>query len=115
MKFSEAPAFLIERKPIPNRQPRAPLKTIRKKSKSGALRVNGDTGTKEMKLRQKVVFENREYSSTGHPTSVGVRVECQIPLDRYKSRGELDPDNAWRNLMLWEGAERLRRDFEASG
>jgi hypothetical protein len=68
-----------------------------------------------MKQRQKVLIENRGYSSTGHVTSVGARVESQLPLDRHKNRNELDPANTWRNLMLWEAAERLRRDFEASG
>ena len=115
MKISEAPAFLTERRALPARAVRAPLKTVRKKAKTGALRVEGDTGTAEMKQRQKVVMEVRERSSVGQPVSVGARVESQLPLDRYKNRSELDPDNAWRNLMLWEAAERLRRDFEASG
>src|SRR5258706_334507 len=116
MKISEAPAFLTERRTIPARsKPRAPLKTVKKRCKAGALRVEGDTGTPEMKRQQKIVLEVRDRSSTGHATSVGARVESQLPLDRYKNRGELDPHNAWRNLMLWEAAERLRRDFEASG
>ncbi len=57
----------------------------------------------------------RQAWNLGNAGSVGARVESQLPLDRYKNRSELDPDNAWRNLMLWEAAERLRRDFEASG
>lgn len=116
MKLSEAPAFLTERRPIPSRaKPRAALKTARKRGKTAAVRFEGDTGTPEMKQRQKVLIENRGYSSTGHVTSVGARVESQLPLDRYKNRGELDPSNGWRNIMLWEAAERLRRDFDASG
>jgi hypothetical protein len=112
MKLSEAPAFLIERKKIPARTAKLTGKTTRKK---GALRVDGDTGTAQMKLRQKVILEVRDRSSTGHATSVGARVESQLPLDRHKNRSELDPANAWRNLMLWQAAERLRGDFEASG
>jgi hypothetical protein len=38
-----------------------------------------------------------------------------VPLDRYKNRKELDPENDWCNLMLWEAGERLRRGFESSG
>ena len=116
MKLSEAPAFIRENRAIPPRSPaRAALKTARKRSKAAAARYDGDTGTPEMKQRQKVLIENRGYSSTGHVTSVGARVESQLPLDRHKNRNELDPMNAWRNLMLWQAAERLRTDFEASG
>jgi hypothetical protein len=46
---------------------------------------------------------------------LGVRVEAQFPIDRYKTRKELEPQNEWRNLMLCQAAERLREDFEASG
>jgi hypothetical protein len=116
MKLTEAPAFIRENRAIPPRSPaRAALKTARKRGKVAAARYDGDTGTPEMKQRQKVLIENRGYSSTGHVTSVGARVESQLPLDRHKNRNELDPGNTWRNLMLWEAAERLRRDFEASG
>jgi hypothetical protein len=116
MKLSEAPAFIREKRTIPARQPaRAALKTARKRGKTQAVRFEGDTGTPEMKKAQKVLLEVRERSSTGHATSIGARVESQLPLDRHKNRNELDPTNAWRNLMLWEAAERLRRDFEASG
>lgn len=111
MKLSEAPAFLVERKKIPARVNRPSPKP----KKPSALRVEGDTGTREMKQRQKITLEVRSRSSTGHATSVGARVESQLPLDRYKNRKELDPENGWRNVMLWEAAERLRRDFEASG
>jgi hypothetical protein len=116
MKLSEAPAFIRENRAIPPRGPsRAALKTARKRGKAQAARYDGDTGTPEMKKRQKVLIENRGYSSTGHVTSVGARVESQLPLDRHKNRNELDPMNVWRNLMLWQSAERLRSDFEASG
>lgn len=115
MKVSEAPAFLVERRTLKPGKTRAPLKTMRKRAKQGALRVDGDTGTPEMKLRQKVVLEARDRTSTGHITSVGARVEAQFPHDRYKIRRELDPDNEWRNLMLWQAGERLRQYFEASG
>jgi hypothetical protein len=116
MKPEEVPAFIREHRTIVRSKPaRAALKTARKRSKSVALRFDGDTGTPEIKLRQKVLIENRGYSSTGHVTSVGARVESQLPLDRHKNRKELDPKNAWRNLMLWEAAERMRRDFDASG
>jgi hypothetical protein len=115
MKISEAPAFLVERRTLKPAKTRAPLKTLRKRARQGAIRVDGDTGTAEMKKQQKIVMEVRDRSSTGHPTSVGARVEAQFPHDRYKLRKQLDPDNDWRNLMLWEGAERLRKDFEASG
>lgn len=64
MKLSEAPAFLTERRPIPTRaKPRAALKTARKRGKTAAVRFEGDTGTPEMKQRQKVLIENRGYSS----------------------------------------------------
>jgi hypothetical protein len=116
MKLSEAPAFIRETRKIPPRNPaRAALKTARKRGKTAAPRYDGDTGTAEMKQRQKVLIENRGYSSTGHVTSVGARVESQLPLDRHKNRNEHDPTNTWRNLMLWQSAERLRTDFEASG
>lgn len=116
MKLDEAPAFIREKRTIPPRGPaRAALKTARKRGKAQAVRFEGDTGTPEMKQRQKVLLEVRDRTSTGHVTSVGARVESQLPLDRHKNRNELDPANAWRNLMLWEAAERLRRDFEASG
>jgi hypothetical protein len=115
MKASDVPAFLLEKRPLPPRKPTAPPKIARKRMPKHALRVEGDTGTAEMKRQQVVIMEVRDRSSTGHPTSMGVRVESQLPLDRHKNRGELDPDNAWRNLMLWEAAERLRQDFEASG
>jgi Domain of unknown function (DUF6456) len=115
MKISEAPAFLVERRTLKPGKTRAPLKTMRKKARQGALRVDGDTGTPEMKMRQKVLIEARDRTSTGHITSVGARVEAQFPHDRYKIRRQLDPDNEWRNLMLWQGGERLRHDFEASG
>jgi hypothetical protein len=112
VKASEAPAFLVEKRTIPRKKHVLTGKTARKK---GALRVDGDTGTADMKKRQVVVMEVRERSSTGHPTSVGARVEAQLPHDRYKVRKQLDPKNEWRNLMLWQGAERLRQDFDASG
>ncbi len=68
-----------------------------------------------MKLRQKITMEVRDRSSVGHPTSIGARVEAQFPHDVYKIRKLLDRDNEWRNLMLWQAAEQLRQDFEASG
>jgi Domain of unknown function (DUF6456) len=115
MKTSEAPAFLLEKRTLPPKKVRAPLKTLRKKGRSAALRVEGDTGTKEMKLRRKVLMEVRERSSVGHPVSIGARVEAQFPHDRYRVRQLLDPTNEWRNLMLWQAGERMRQDFEASG
>jgi hypothetical protein len=113
MKASEAPAFLkVEHRTITRKKQVLTGKTARKR---GALRVDGDTGTPEMKQRQTLVMEVRDRSSTGHPISVGARVEAQFPHDRYKVRKQLDPDNEWRNLMLWQAAERLRIDFDASG
>jgi hypothetical protein len=115
MKLSEAPAFLLEHRKLGPAKPRSALKTARKRGKAAAARYDGDTGTPEMKQRQKVLIENRGYSSTGHVTSVGARVESQLPLDRYRNRNELDPTNSWRNDRMWDAAERLRSDFEASG
>ena len=43
-------------------------------------------GTPEIKQRLGVVIEPRAYSSTGHETMVGARVEAQFPHDRYKIR-----------------------------
>lgn len=83
--------------------------------KPGAIRADGDTGTPEMKQRQRVVLEARQRSSTGQPTMIGARVEAQFPHDRYKQRNQLDPTNAWRNERLWDAAERLRQDFDMSG
>ena len=116
MNPSEAPAFLLEKRTIVRRAtPRAGLKTARKRGKQVAGRFEGDTGTPEMKQRQKVLLENRGYSSTGHVTSVGARVESQFPIDRHKNRNELDPASVWRNIRMWDASERLRADFEASG
>jgi hypothetical protein len=111
MKASEAPAFLVEKRTI---KPRV-AKTSRKRAKSAALRIEGDTGTPEMKLRQKVVLEARDRSSTGHITSVGARIEAQLPHDVYRVRQLLDREDEWSNLMRWQAAERLRQDFETSG
>lgn len=110
MKASEAPAFL--KRAVPTR---AKLKTARKRSKARPERFAGDTGTPEIKLRQKVLIEARQRSLKGEPTVVGARVEAQFPHDRYRVRNQLDPANAWRNDRLWEAAERLRKDFDASG
>jgi hypothetical protein len=115
MQFSDAPKFLLEKRAIPNRKARSSLKTARKRAKKAHGRFDGDTGTPEMKQRQKVVLENRGYSSTGYVTSVGARVEAQLPHDLYRIRRLLDRDNEWRNQILWQAAERLRQDFEASG
>jgi hypothetical protein len=116
MKASEAPAFLkVEHRTIIRKAPKFTGKTARKRGAGSVLRVEGDTGTKEMKQRQVVLLEVRDRSSTGHPISVGARVEAQFPHDRYKVRKELDPSNEWRNLMLWQAAERFRQDFDASG
>lgn len=113
----------------------------RKKKPSTFGPAAGDTGTPELKQRMLeadlalmspsqlaqyrtakgkdmkvgVAFEARSRSSTGQATEVGARVESQLPHDRYKARGELDPLNAWRNLVLWEAAERLRTDFYLTG
>jgi hypothetical protein len=93
---AEAPAFLVEKRALPRKKATVTGKTARKKGM--ALRVDGDTGTAEMKQRQRIVMEVRARSSTGHITSIGARVEAQIPIDRYKLRSELDPINAWRNI-----------------
>jgi hypothetical protein len=105
VKQTELPAFLVERRAVARKKER----------KISAPRPIGDVGTAEMKRQQKVTLEVRERSSTGHATMMGARVESQFPIDRYKARKELDPANAWRNLMLWQAAERLREDFQASG
>ncbi len=105
MKTQELPRFLREKARLKPRKSRA----------KAAPRFAGDTGTPEIKKRLQVAIENRGYSSTGHPTIVGARVEAQFPHDRYKIRNQLDPANEWRNLMLWPGAERIRTDFHASG
>jgi hypothetical protein len=67
-----------------------------------------------MKRQQRIVMEVRDRSSVRHPTSIGARVEAQFPHEVYKIHKPLDRDNEWRNLMLWQAAERLRQDFEAS-
>jgi hypothetical protein len=117
MLLSEAPRFLL-------RKPKAPKLSViqRRKAKKAKGRASPprtgdapDLSTPEMAKRQKLLIEVRERSSTGHPTMVGARVEAQFPHDRYKVRQLLDPANEWRNLMLWQGAERIRMDFEASG
>lgn len=131
MHVSEAPKFLKQK----------PEKKARRKQAKPANLQRGDTGTPESKARaleadlaamtpaeRKAWFsdkrgmmqagvakEVRARSSTGHETMSGVRVVSQFPLDRYKARNQLDPDDAWRNMMLWESAERLRRDFDQSG
>ena len=116
MKASEAPAFLVVKRNIPIRTPtKITGKTARRKGAKAVLRVEGDTGTKEMKLRQKITLEARDRSSTGHITSIGARVDAQLPHDVYKVRKLLDRDDEWSNLMRWQAAERLRQDFEASG
>src|SRR4051812_48298848 len=66
-------------------------------------------------MKAGITIEARERSSTGHVEKQGARVETQLPHDSYKVRQQLDPDNVWRNLMLWEAAERFRHDFEQSG
>ena len=91
MKTQELPRFLREKARLKPRKSRA----------KAAPRFAGDTGTPEIKKRLQVAIENRGYSSTGHPTIVGARVEAQFPHDRYKIRNQLDPANEWRNLMLW--------------
>ena len=112
MNPDEAPAFIREKRTLP---PRGNLKTVRKRAKEQALRVDGDTGTPQMKERQRVVLEVRGRSSTGHATSVGARVESQFPIDRHKNRKELDPTNAWRNVRMWEASERLRTGLRRIG
>jgi hypothetical protein len=57
-------------------KPRASLKTARKRAGKAAERFSGDTGTKEMKLRQTVLIEARVRSLRGEPTVVGARVEA---------------------------------------
>jgi hypothetical protein len=73
----------------------------RKRAKARPERFAGDTGTPEIKKRQKLVIEARQRSLKGEPTVVGARVEAQLPHDRYKVRQELDPANAWRNGVFW--------------
>lgn len=128
MKASELPKFITLGKKRPKKKPQP-------------ITARGDTGTPEMKRRMLeadignmtpiqfetyrtskgagmkvgVAIEARARASTGHETVVGGRVESQIPFDRYKARQELDPANSWRNGVLWEGGERLRKDFHASG
>jgi hypothetical protein len=64
MKISEAPAFLVERRTLKPGKTRAPLKTLRKKARQGAIRVDGDTGTAEMKKQQKIIMEVRDRAPT---------------------------------------------------
>jgi hypothetical protein len=102
MKASEAPAFLLERRTLASGKTLAPLKTVRKRAKHQAIRVEGDTGRPAMKRQRRITKEMRDRSSTGHATSIGAR-RSSVPHDRYKLRELLDPDDDWRNLMLWEG------------
>jgi hypothetical protein len=64
MKASQAPAFLKRAIPL-----RSALKTARKRAKARPERFAGDTGTSEIKLRQKVLIEARQRSLKGEPSS----------------------------------------------
>ena len=64
MRPEEAPAFLLDRRILAPGKTRSPLKTARKRGNS-LCPLRRDTGTPEMTQRQKVVIENRGYSSAG--------------------------------------------------
>jgi hypothetical protein len=141
MEISEAPRFIVEKRKLKPRKLAVKVAAKLTKKRKKYDESKGDLGTPEFRARmleadlaamteaeQKqyfsghrgtlkagVTLEARERSSTGHVEKQGARIETQLPHDRYKVRGQLDPDNSWRNLMLWESAERLRRDFEQAG
>lgn len=141
MLASETPKFLVEKRKLKPRKLAVKVAAKLTKERKKYDQSKGDLGTPEFRARmlerdlaamteaeQKqyfsghrgtmkagVTLEARERSSTGHMQKRGARVETQLPHDRYKVRNQLDPDDDWRNLMLWESAERLRRDFEQAG
>lgn len=115
MNPDQAPAFLTR-----GTKKKPPVKP-RRRIRSEVMRFAGDTGTHELKKRYSesygagaVAIEARARTSTGQETIVGARILHQLPLDRYRERRELDKDE-WRNLRLWDAAERLRNDFHISG
>lgn len=83
-------------------------------NKAGAIRIDGDTGTPQLRNHCKVVFEARKRTSTGQATVVGARnVDAAAPIERYFRRGELDEDPV-RNDRLFRAAERLREEYVRS-
>ena len=88
----------LERRTLASGKTLAPLKTVRKRAKHQAIRVEGDTGRPAMKRQRRITKEMRDRSSTGHAMFIGAR-RTSVPHDRYKLRELLDPDDDWRNLM----------------